>query len=1472
MLLLSSLRGALLLFCLISLSVGEPYYWQYEGTLYRISSLGANDTSFWNYLTQNFTLSNEGIMLDLKGPTTYWTKSLNTLSFVADDSIATSDGVYIIKNGTLNYNGTSLGNLVLPGLKNYTRLWNVKDGVLLVTWTQGNGTESYRFYHSQNAWTQLHPFPSSPTGVISISDANGTAWALVNSNGTTTLFSFDGLFWQTIISNHVNFTQGWADNYGNIWALNSSSQAVLMSGPGQMVQNNFVTSPAVPSCVNSSLLSLDTSFIYDPTGPITVNSTSLGVGSPYSINITRASGFPGTVIPGNIFTTRSNNAIVYTGPQSIQTINGSFVYSYKNFTCTGANSADVTFVQSVTPLAGVNGPTIQIVNPRARFSFGSILTVSLNHIFSTNPDHIYNDGGVTTLTTLRTTPGTYTVISNNITYGISVVNETETPYQLSFDAYPTHPVDITTDILYLSADVLLNTEDACYSDDSYCQFTWSSLQIEENILEGASLTDLHDDILVIADPFSELTHLNTFEFKLTVQVYYYNNSDAPISTLTGAYVFQASHNSPITFSADGSAEGSMRVDNTKGVQFEFGYVPHGLEGQNIFITSHGSSPVSNYILPSGDFTLYSYVQYSDGSSSVATLERISIQQSTSVGEALNKSRSYIANGQLDLGMQWLFVSISQAVSGDSYRDSLYSELLNLTRLIQFSSEDPIQLNYANNFFVMLNQYTTIYTEIDNSLLQALIEAAINGTESVDPKTGKIVFDILSNIVKLADPAKNSYIIQFFTALGPIYDPLNQIMLKVARDPKSESQGGTRYNSTTMSAYSNSFNLNELKSAKISNGFDSAEFTLPNVTFPYGNVTKAYAVMYTWKYNPFYAYLPGQINTPKTMLSNVVGLNFYDSNNAEIKIAPRTNNTFDTSALYTVKIPVNQTIIDAYNGGNMAFVCLYWNDSTQVMGNDGMVFVGLEPTLINGTVNCTTNHLTNFTVALFPVPTTTSSKNLGLYIGLPIAAAVLVGAVLGGSIFYVRRKSREYKRKKAEDEELMNRNNAASVFAPIKPDAIQILMRIGGGAFGDVYKGQYLGTTEVALKKLSGDATQNPELKAEFEQETAMLQLLLHPNVTQFLGIWISADNEQYMVSEFMSKGSLLSVLRDPNERPTLDDILVMCQGTVAGMNYLADRGIVHRDLAARNLLVKSEGRRYVVKVADFGMSRQTENQVHVDTDTKSKFPVKWSSPEILQDRKYTSKSDVWAFGIVMWEIFEYGKIPYPDMTNADASREVMNGYRLPCPRDCPPEIYAVMLSWSYRLTVYSWHHQAEDRPTFKELFRRLSELLLNRGTLDEHILAAQDIPIEEPAPDQLYNNNDNLYSLDDKARASAVISAQQIYNSNVADITLNARGKDSEDIYSYSDKSIQRASGPYSSPRPNMVQPPPQGSNDDIYSFSDDSVRASRVVESEDIYSYSDDAAKRSSTTVPGQTQPSNNNQRRPSHEEIYNSDHYAME
>ncbi|KAJ8374266.1 hypothetical protein SKAU_G00048460 [Synaphobranchus kaupii] len=170
-----------------------------------------------------------------------------------------------------------------------------------------------------------------------------------------------------------------------------------------------------------------------------------------------------------------------------------------------------------------------------------------------------------------------------------------------------------------------------------------------------------------------------------------------------------------------------------------------------------------------------------------------------------------------------------------------------------------------------------------------------------------------------------------------------------------------------------------------------------------------------------------------------------------------------------------------------------------------------------------------------------------------------------------------------------------------------------------------------------------------------------------------------IVTEFMENGALDSFLRLNDGQFTVIQLVGMLRGIAAGMKYLSDMNYVHRDLAARNILVNSN---LVCKVSDFGLSRFLEDDPNDPTYTSSlggKIPIRWTAPEAIAYRKFTSASDVWSYGIVMWEVMSYGERPYWDMSNQDVINAVEQDYRLPPPMDCPTALHQLMLDcWLIR--------------------------------------------------------------------------------------------------------------------------------------------------------------------------------------------------
>jgi len=259
---------------------------------------------------------------------------------------------------------------------------------------------------------------------------------------------------------------------------------------------------------------------------------------------------------------------------------------------------------------------------------------------------------------------------------------------------------------------------------------------------------------------------------------------------------------------------------------------------------------------------------------------------------------------------------------------------------------------------------------------------------------------------------------------------------------------------------------------------------------------------------------------------------------------------------------------------------------------------------------------------------------------------------------------------------------------IKIDNINVKEKLGAGNFGEVYRGDWEGA-EVALKKLK-----SAEDYEEFVKEAGVLKNLNHPNVLRLLGIFIDNSGFQYIVTEFMPKGNLLKVVQS-DKSILISDLINMAKQAAAGMTYLESQSIIHRDLALRNLLVTvSATSKYTIKVADFGLSRMSDKEYYV---TKSgSFPIKWTAPESLTMCKFSHQSDVWSFGVVLYELFTRGRAPYFNLTNEQAAERVVAGYRLEKPTECPDDIYVLM--------KMCWEAEPQNRITFHNLVVELSRL------------------------------------------------------------------------------------------------------------------------------------------------------------------------
>nr|AQT19750.1 hypothetical protein Smed-abl-1 [Schmidtea mediterranea] len=258
------------------------------------------------------------------------------------------------------------------------------------------------------------------------------------------------------------------------------------------------------------------------------------------------------------------------------------------------------------------------------------------------------------------------------------------------------------------------------------------------------------------------------------------------------------------------------------------------------------------------------------------------------------------------------------------------------------------------------------------------------------------------------------------------------------------------------------------------------------------------------------------------------------------------------------------------------------------------------------------------------------------------------------------------------------------------DRSEILMhqKLGGGQYGDVYEAVWKRyNVVIAVKTLKEDLNLKIE---DFLKEALVMKNLRHKNLVQLLGVCIK-EPPFYLITEYISKGNLLHFLRKCNQLEVTPSILLYMATQIAdGMTYLEENNFIHRDLAARNCLV---GDNYLLKVGDFGLARYIQRDDSYTAKIGAKFPIKWTAPEGLAFNKFSSKSDIWAFGVVLWELATYGLSPYPGIELHDVYHILEKGYRMDRPEGCPEIVYGIMLQ--------CWQWDPLLRPSFAQLYSKL---------------------------------------------------------------------------------------------------------------------------------------------------------------------------
>lgn len=289
--------------------------------------------------------------------------------------------------------------------------------------------------------------------------------------------------------------------------------------------------------------------------------------------------------------------------------------------------------------------------------------------------------------------------------------------------------------------------------------------------------------------------------------------------------------------------------------------------------------------------------------------------------------------------------------------------------------------------------------------------------------------------------------------------------------------------------------------------------------------------------------------------------------------------------------------------------------------------------------------------------------------------------------------------------------------------LAIEQELGQGAFGVVVKGKLTkddGTVVPCACKTLKD-TKNEESLDALVAEAELVAGFDHPNVVACYG-QITRSTPAMIVFEFMANGSLFSYLQDMPELPRLQRLMKMVIDTGKGMAHLEEKNFIHRDLATRNILVAED---LSCKISDFGLSRDLDDDTYYESEG-GMVPIRWTPPEAYKYKKYSTASDVWSYGITMYEIWTKGAIPYgKKWTNMNVMLNVEKGYRLPPPEGCPKPVYQLM--------VQCWNPRRKMRPTFMSITERL------QMSYDMLFPDEVDDPDEVSIEDQDYGDLEQIY-------------------------------------------------------------------------------------------------------------------------------------
>uniref|UniRef100_A0A8C1FC05 Tyrosine-protein kinase receptor n=1 Tax=Cyprinus carpio carpio TaxID=630221 RepID=A0A8C1FC05_CYPCA len=314
---------------------------------------------------------------------------------------------------------------------------------------------------------------------------------------------------------------------------------------------------------------------------------------------------------------------------------------------------------------------------------------------------------------------------------------------------------------------------------------------------------------------------------------------------------------------------------------------------------------------------------------------------------------------------------------------------------------------------------------------------------------------------------------------------------------------------------------------------------------------------------------------------------------------------------------------------------------------------------------------------------------------------------------IRLQSPEYKLSKIRSSTIMTDYNPNYCFAgkaaslselkEVPRKNITLLRALGHGAFGEVYEGQVLGMNgentamQVAIKTLPEICSEQDEM--DFLMEALIMSKFSHQNIVRCIGVSLQIL-PRFILLELMTGGDMKTFLRlnrpRTNQPSSLSmlELLHMARDIALGCRYLEENHFIHRDIAARNCLLTCPGPERVAKIGDFGMARDIYRASYYRKGGRAMLPVKWMPPEAFLEGIFTCKTDTWSFGVLLWEIFSLGYMPYPCKTNQEVLEFVTGGGRMDPPKSCPGPVYRIM--------TQCWQHCPEHRPNFSTILERIN--------------------------------------------------------------------------------------------------------------------------------------------------------------------------